>query len=74
MSRKFEGRIAKLEASAVGKGEFILAQNREDETLEEFNRRVDALVREAKARGSGSLFLLKVTVAPKRKSKGEGVK
>jgi hypothetical protein len=67
VSRNFEGRVAKLEKSArKGNGGFIFAQNRADETKEEFDRRVDALVREHKERGETDLFVLKVTVAPPR--------
>lgn len=70
MKASIERRLAKLEASAgIGKGEFIFEVIRADETVEEFDRRVDALVRESTERTGCSPFVLKIIVAPPRPKK-----
>ena len=73
MSRTIEGRLAKLEArGGIGKGEVIFVQNRPDESKEEFDRRVEAVVREAKQRTKGPVFALKVTVAARESGLAAG--
>lgn len=73
MKASIERRLAKLEASAgIGKGEFILEVIRADETVEEFDRRVDALVRESTERTGCSPSVLKIIIAPPRPKPGDG--
>jgi hypothetical protein len=53
MKRNIEGRLAKLETTKApndGQGDFIFEVISADETVEEFDRRVDALVRESTER------------------------
>lgn len=63
MKRNVEARLAKLEAnSSAGDGApyFIFAENEEGETLEEFDKRVEGLVREEQRNGCASGFVFKL--------------
>ena len=72
MKGSIKGRLAKLESSTgTGKREFIYVHNLPGETREEFDRRVEALVREATERDGCEPLVMKVLVAhPEPKEDG----
>jgi hypothetical protein len=64
VKRNIEGRLAKLESSTgSGKPGLIFAKTEPGETLEDFEKRVDRLIREATERDGCEPFVFKLILA-----------